>query len=150
MTEKRAQTTEADDLLRRLDAARVDLVQALQATDHESFAENEPDGESVKRITERTVDDINFYFGRLVARALNLPQPPCLSRAEFSTLREAVMALQVAHRRFGNLLHDLRPEDLEKTADDPELGSYTLRQVLELAAAQYNQRAQEVHRIAGG
>jgi len=150
MTEKRAQTTEADDLLRRLDAARVDLVQALQATDHESFAENEPDGESVKRITERTVDDINFYFGRLVARALNLPQPPCLSRAEFSTLREAVMALQVAHRRFGNLLHDLRPEDLEKAADDPELGNYTLRQVLELAAAQYNQRAQEVHRIAGG
>jgi hypothetical protein len=150
MAEKRAQTTEADDLLRRLDAARVDLVQALQATDHESFAENEPDGESVKRITERTVDDINFYFGRLVARALNLPQPPCLSRAEFSTLREAVMALQVAHRRFGNLLHDLRPEDLEKAADDPELGNYTLRQVLELAAAQYNQRAQEVHRIAGG
>ena len=150
MAEERAQTTEADDLLRRLDAARVDLVQALQATDHESFAENEPDGESVKRITERTVDDINFYFGRLVARALNLPQPPCLSRAEFSTLREAVMALQVAHRRFGNLLHDLRPEDLEKAADDPELGNYTLRQVLELAAAQYNQRAQEVHRIAGG
>jgi hypothetical protein len=143
-------TEQVTDLLHRLDSARVELVRALEATDYETFAEPEPDGESVKRITERTTDDVNFYFGRLAARALNLPQPPCLSRAEFATLREGVMALQVAHRRFSNLLHDLLPEDLAKTVDDPELGSYTLRQVLELAAAQYNQRAQEVRRIAGG
>ena len=149
MTEDTAPTTATDDLLARLDAGRLDIVESLEATDHEAFAAADADGESVKRVAERTVDDINFYFGRLVARALNLPQPPCLSRAEFSSLREAVMALQVAHRRFGNLLHDLLPEDLEKTAEDADLGSYTLRQVLELAAAQYNQRAQEVRRLAG-
>ena len=58
------------------------------------------------------------------------------------------MAFQVAHRSFGTLLHDLLPADLEKKAEDPDLGSYTLLQVLELAAAQYNQRAQEVRRLA--
>jgi hypothetical protein len=142
--------TEIEDLLQRLDAARLALVEALEATDHTAFDETAGEDESVKRIVERTVDDVNFYFGRLTARALNLPQPPCLSRAQFGSLREGVMAFQVAHRRFGNLLHDLRPEDMEKTAEDAELGSYTLRQVLELATAQYNQRAQEVRRIAGG
>ena len=57
------------------------------------------------------------------------------------------MAFQVAHRSFSTLLHDLQPDDLEKKAEDPDLGSYTLLQVLELAAAQYNQRAQEVRRL---
>ncbi len=58
------------------------------------------------------------------------------------------MEFQVAHRSFSTLLHDLQPGDLEKKAEDPELGSYTLRQVLELATAQFNQRAQEVRRLA--
>ncbi len=148
MTEQQAQKTETDDLLRRLDGARLALVEALEATDHDSFARALSDGESVERVNERTVDDVNFYFARLAARALNLAQPPDLVRADLSSLREGVMAFQVAHRSFGMLLHDLLPPDLEKKAEDPELGSYTLRQVLELAAAQYNQRAQEVRRLA--
>ena len=147
MTEEQAQKTETDDLRQRLDGARLALVEALEATAHESFATADGDGESIKRVIERTVDDVNFYFGRLASRALNLPQPPDLVRADLGTLREGVMAFQVAHRSFGTLLHDLLPPDLEKKAADPELGSYTLRQVLELAAAQYNQRAQEVRRL---
>ncbi len=148
MTEEQAQKTETDDLLQRLDGARLSLVETLEAAGHDSFAKADKDGESIKRVIERTVDDVNFYFARLASRALNLPQPPDLVRADLGSLREAVMAFQVAHRSFGTLLHDLLPPDLEKKAEDPELGNYTLRQVLELAAAQYNQRAQEVRRLA--
>lgn len=149
MTEEQAQKTETDDLIERLDGGRLALVEALEASDPEAFATATADGETIKRVNERTVDDVNFYFGRLVARALNLPQPPDLVRADLGSLREGVMAFQVAHRTLGTLLHDLLPADLEKKAEDPELGSYTLRQVLELAAAQYNQRAQEVRRLTG-
>ncbi len=149
MTEEQAQKTETDDLVERLDGGRLALVEALEASDPEAYATATADGESIKRVNERTVDDVNFYFGRLVARALNLPQPPDLVRADLGSLREGVMAFQVAHRTLGTLLHDLLPADLEKKAEDPELGSYALRQVLELAAAQYNQRAQEVRRLAG-
>ncbi len=148
MTEEQAQKTDTEDLLQRLDGARLALVEALESTNHDSFASAASDGESIKRVNERTVDDVNFYFGRLAARALNLPQPPDLVRADLGSLREGVLAFQVAHRSFSTLLHDLQPGDLEKKAEDPELGSYTLRQVLELAAAQYNQRAQEVRRLS--
>jgi hypothetical protein len=150
MTDKEtAATPEIDEILERLDRARLALVEALEASDHDTFAEAKgEDGESIKRIVERTIDDVNFYFGRLVSRALNLPQPPCLGRAEANGLREGVMSFQVAHRRFSNLLHDLLPEDLEKEANDPELGTYTLRQTLELTAAQYNQRAQQVRSLS--
>jgi hypothetical protein len=97
---------------------------------------------------ERTVDDLNFYYGRLAARALSLPQPPCMQRAEFMSLREATISLQVAHRRFSNLLHDLIPRDLERTAVDQEHGTYTLKQVLEMAAAHYRLRTQQAQQIA--
>ena len=147
-TKKKTPENEIDDILTRLDRARLALVEALEATDHEAFGAAPRGEEPVKRILERTADDVNFYFGRLAARALNLPQPPCLGRAEFGSLREGVMAFQVAHRRFSNLLHDVLLEDLEKVASDPELGSYTLRQVLELTAAQYNQRAQQVRKLS--
>ncbi len=148
MTEDQAQKTETDDLLQRLDGARLALVEALESTDHDSFARAVSDDESIKTVNERTVNDVNFYFGRLAARALNLPQPPDLVPADLGSLREGVMAFQVAHRSFSTLLHDLQSSDLEKKAEDPELGSYTLRQVLELATAQFNQRAQEVRRLA--
>jgi len=92
MTEKQAQMTSTDDLLQRLDSARLALLEALEATDHNSFASADADGDSIKRINERTVDDVNFYFGRLAARALNLPQPPDLVRADFGSLLEGVMA----------------------------------------------------------
>lgn len=139
---------ELRDLLQRLQKARAGLMEALSALDPDLFTAEVADGESVKRALERTVDDLNFYYGTLAARALSLPQPPCLQRADFSSLREATMSLQVAHRRFSNLLHDVLPGDLGKVAIDPQHGTYTLRQILELATAQYSLRTQQVQRIA--
>jgi len=149
MTEaNEAPKTDLEDLLRRLDDARTALVEAVGRVPQEQFENENAEGESVKHALDRTADDVNFYYGRLVARALNLPQPPCLTRSDFGSVREGSMALQVAHRRFTNLLHDVLPADLEKVAADPELGTYTLRQVLEMAAAQYRMRAQPVERLA--
>ena len=139
---------ELEDMLRRLESAREELMAALDAIDAERFEKESADGDSIKRTLERTADDLNFYYGRLAARALSLPQPPCLQRADFMSLREATVSLQVAHRRFSNLLHDLVPKDLERTAADEEHGSHTLRQVLEMAAAHYRLRAQQVQQIA--
>jgi hypothetical protein len=139
---------ELEDLLRRLDDAHTALVEAISTTPAEQFQAENEEGESVKGALDRTVDEMNFYYGRLVARALNLPQPPCLTRSDLGSAREASMALQVAHRRFTNLLHDVLPEDLERVAADPELGTFTLRQILEMAAAQYRVRTQQVQRLA--
>jgi hypothetical protein len=144
---KPASTREVEKLLLRLDEARTSLVQALKGCDPSRFANETGDGESLKRTLERTTDDVSFYYGRLVARAMSLPQPPCLQRADYSSLREATVSLQVAHRRFSNLLHDLVASDLERKAVDPELGSYTLRQILEMATAHYALRTQQVSRL---
>ncbi len=141
---------EMEDLLRRLEEARLDLMDALGACASHQFQREGADGESIKRALERTADDLNFYYGRLVARAISLPQPPCLQGAEFASLREATVSLQVAHRRFANLLHDLTPADLERAATEGKQGPYTLRQVLELTAAHYRMRAQQVRHIAAG
>jgi hypothetical protein len=70
-----------------------------------------------------------------------------MSSANFMSLREASMALQVAHRRFGNLLHDVLPEDLERTAQDDH-ATYTLKQILEMAIAHYNRREQQLKSLA--
>lgn len=148
MTQEDAPAITLEGVIRRLDAAKQTLVDALKSAEDAPFEAETSDGNSLRRALERTVDDINFYYGRLVARALNLPQPPCLTRAEFGSLREGSMSLQVAHRRFSNLLHDLIPEDLEKLAKDPEHGKFTLRQILEMATGQYNMRAQQVQRLA--
>ncbi len=136
-----------EDVLRRLDTARSRLVESLDAFDPLSFDGEGEDGESVKGALERTVDDLNFYYGVLAARALGSTPPACTQRAEFMTLREAVISLQVAHRRFTNLLHDVKPADLEKTASDDH-GTYTLKQVLEMAAAQYRLRTKQVRKLA--
>lgn len=148
MTENAEDKADLEDLMRRLDEARSALVEALGETPADQFAADSPEGDSVKHALDRTVDEVNFYYGRLIARALNLPQPPCLTKSDFGSAREAAMALQVAHRRLANLLHDVLPDDLEKVAADPELGSFTLRQVLEMAAAQYRMRTQQVQRLA--
>jgi len=138
---------EVEKLMLRLDEARASLVQAVKGCDPSRFANEAGDGESLKRTLERTADDVNFYYGRLVARAMSLPQPPCLQRADFSSLREATVSLQVAHGRFSNLLHDLVATDLERKVEDPELGTYTLRQILEMATAHYALRTQQVSRL---
>ena len=142
-----APALELEDVLKRLESARAGLMEAVEASDPTKFEEEKAEGESVKRTLERAVDEVNFYYGMLVARALNLPQPPCMANADFMSLREASMALQVAHRRFGNLLHDVVPEDLKRTVED-EHATYTLKQALELAIAHYNRRAQQLKALA--
>lgn len=140
---------ELEGLLRRLEDARAALLDALKGADRSRFQEvNE--GESLKRMLERTADDVNFYYGRLVSRAMSLPQPPCLIKADFSSLREAAAAIAVTHQRFSNTLHDLRPEDLQREATDPELGTFTMRQILEMLTAHYALRTQQVASLAGG
>lgn len=138
-----------EEILTRLDNSKGTLVEALEQAGAADFTRDHGEGESLKHSLDRTVDELNFYYGRLAARALNLPQPPCLTRSDTGSLREGTMAVQVAHRRFTNLLHDLVPDDLAKVAADDELGSYTLQQVLELAIAQYKMRAHQVQRLAG-
>jgi hypothetical protein len=135
------------DVLKRLESARAGLMEAVEASDLTNFEQQNGEGESVKRTIERAVDEVNFYYGGLVARALNLPQPPFVSNADFMSLREASMSLQEAHRRFGNLLHDVIPDDLERTAEDDH-ASYTLKQILEMAVAHYNRREQQLKALA--
>ena len=150
MTERKpVSQNELEDVLRRLEAAREELIETLQSTDGALFEKQNADGESIKTTLERTADDINFYYGSLTARALGLPQPPCMQKAEFMSLREATLSIQVAHRRFSNLLHDLLADDLDKVATGEEHGKYTLRQILELAAAHYRLRNQQVRALAG-
>lgn len=145
-----AATFELEDLLCRLEESRTAFTEAMEECPPEAFAGHDPNSESVRQALERTSDELNFYYGLLAARALNLPQPPCLQKADFLSLREAKISLQVSHRRFTNLLHDLIPADLERTAKDEQGGTYTLRQVLEMAAGQYRLRAQQVRRLVAG
>lgn len=148
MTEEAAgPRAEMDEILARLEDAKEDLTRAIEEADPERFQRRNVDGDSLKRVLERAADDLNFYYGHLVARALSLPPPPCTQAADFLSLHEAKMALQVAHRRFTNYLHDLQPSDLERTARDQEHGTYTLRQLLEMAAAHYRLRAQQVRTL---
>jgi hypothetical protein len=56
----------------------------------------------------------------------------------------------VSHRRLTNLLHELTPGDLEREAVDPELGSYRMRQILEMATAHYVLRTQQVQKVQPG
>jgi len=145
---KAAKQTELDDVLHRLESAREQLIETLTTLDGALFDRPNADGESVKTTLERAADDINFYYGRLAARLLNLPQPPCMLKAEFMSLREATLSVQVAHRRFANLLHDLVPADLARSASGEDHGEYTLSQVLEMAIAHYRLRLQQVRALA--
>ena len=148
MTEVNTDTAlQLADVLKRLESARAGLMEAVEASDLTNFEQQNSEGESVKRTIERAVDEVNFYYGGLVARALNLPQPPFVSSADFMSWREASMSLQEAHRRFGNLLHDVIPDDLERTAEDDH-ASYTLKQILEMAVAHYNRREQQLKALA--
>lgn len=150
MTEGNSEATlDLEGLLQRLNEAQQSLIETLKSLDPKQF-EGPDETASVKRALERTVDDLNFYYGQLTARCLNLPQPPCLGSAEFSGLREATMAVQVAHRRYSNLLHDLLPDDLDKQTTDEQGVTYTLRQLIEMTAAHYNVRARQLRSIGEG
>ena len=141
---------ELEGILGRLQEGLEALMEAIEEAAPEEFGQERQGGDSAKRVLERAVDDVNFYYGRLVAKAVSLPQPPYMETANFSSLREAMMALQLAHRRFSNLLHDLRGEDLSRRTRLESTSEYTLGQVLETAAAHYRLRAEQIRNARGG
>ena len=143
-------TKEMDALLNRFHEAQQALMRAISEAAPDQFKKaNEEDG-SAKRILERSADEVNFYYGRLVAQALSLPQPPGMETASFQSLEEAKISLQVAHKRFSNLLHNLTAEDLERKARLEGTTEYTLRQVLETAVAHYKLRTEQLANIGEG
>ena len=144
MTEGNSEAAlELEDILKRLSESQDALLATLKDVDSGRFDVEAPNGASVKRSLERSVDDLNLYYGSLVANCLNLAQPPLLEKSEFATLREGTMALQVSQRRFTSLLHDVLPQDLEKTTTDERQATYSLRQLLEMTTAHYHLRVKQ-------
>ena len=143
-------TKEVDALLSRFHEAQQTLMGAIAEASPDQFETAEEENGSVKRILERSADEVNFYYGRLVAQALSLPQPPGMETAAFQSLEEASVSLQVAHRRFSNLLHDLTAADLERKTRLEGTAEYTLRQVLETAVAHYILRTEQLASIGEG
>jgi hypothetical protein len=138
-----AAVEEIEDLLDRLRAAHRSFIAAVGRADPDRFAAEGQDGDSLKRILERSADDVNFYYGQLVARALALPQPP-METAEFESIADAKTALQLAHRRLTRLLNDISSADLERKTKLESTAEYTLRQVLETVVAHYRLRADQL------
>ncbi|MCH8920072.1 MAG: hypothetical protein IIA23_05110, partial [Chloroflexi bacterium] len=120
-------TKEMDALLNRFHEAQQALMRAISEAAPDQFKKAKKEDGSAKRILERSADEVNFYYGRLVAQALSLPQPPGMETASFQSLEEAKISLQVAHKRFSNLLHNLTAEDLERKARLEGTTEYTLR-----------------------
>ncbi len=141
---------EMEELLSRLRRAHRSLMDAIDRTPPHLFQLEGEEGESIQRLLERSADDVNFYYGRLIARAVSLPQPPEMEPADFGSLGEAKASLQLAHRRLAKLLHDLTAEDLARTTRLESTSEYTLRQVLETAVAHYNLRAEQLKKAGGG
>jgi hypothetical protein len=73
-----------------------------------------------------------------------------METAAFQSLEEARVSLQVAHKRFSNLLHDLTAKDLERKTRLEGTAEYTLRQVLETAVAHYKLRTEQLANIGEG
>lgn len=130
-------------LLRRLEDAKEELLSSLDGLGPEEFGWQR-DSRSIRRAVEETVDRFNLYFSRYLARALGLPPPPCIVPAQLGSAREAAIAVQIAHRRLGNLLHDLRPEDLSRTVTIEGEGTVGLAALLERAVEQYRRCRDEV------
>jgi len=142
-----ADSQAVEPLLRDIEEAKQALLDACAQVTDEEFAWEMPQGQSIKGALEKAADDINFFYAMLVARALGLPPLPCLRNAEFLSIREAIMAIQVVHRRFTNLLHDLRPEALARTAQAQSGSMVSLRRVLEMTAQHYRSQAVQVQRL---
>ena len=142
--------TELEGLLNRLRQAQRALMRAVGNAAPERFGRAGEGGDSIKRILERSADDVNFYYGRLVAQALSLPQPPGMEPADFESLAEARASLLLAHRRFSQLLHDLTVEDLDRKTRLESTTEYTLRQVLETAVAHYRLRTDQLRNLGAG
>jgi hypothetical protein len=140
---------EIDELLSRLQEAHQALMDAIADVAPEEFERENDEGDSVRQILERSANDVNFYYGRLVAQAVSLPQPPHMKEADFGSATEAKRSLQVAHRRLSKLLHDVTAEDLKRRTRLESTGEYTLQQVLETAVAHYKLRADQIGNVRG-
>lgn len=138
---------ETEALLNRLQEAHQTLMTAISEAAPQQFERENREGDSIKRILERSADDVNFYYGRLVARAVSLPQPPDIETADFGSLEEAKAFLQMAHRHLSKLLHDLTAADLDRKTRLESTADYTLRQVLEMAVAHYKLRTDQLNSI---
>lgn len=138
---------ETEALLNRLQEAHRTLMKAITEAAPQQFERENREGDSIKRILERSADDVNFYYGRLVARAVSLPQPPDIETADFGSLEEAKASLQMAHRHLSKLLHDLTAADLDRKTRLESTADYTLRQVLEMAVAHYKLRTDQLNSI---
>ena len=142
--ESTRRTDELQGLLRRLQEGHEAFTAAIEQARPQDFERERQGSRSLKWVLERAVDDLNLYYGRLVANALSLPQPPYLEPSDFASLAEAKASLQTAHRRFSNLLHDLRPTDLKRRAAMEAGSEFKLREVLEMTIAHYKLRAEQV------
>ncbi len=138
---------ETEALLNRLQEAHQTLMKAITEAAPQQFERENREGDSIKRILERSADDANFYYGRLVARAVSLPQPPDIETADFGSLEEAKAFVQMAHRHLSKLLHDLTAADLDRKTRLESTADYTLRQVLEMAVAHYKLRTDQLNSI---
>ena len=138
---------ETEALLNRLQEAHQTLMKAITEAAPQRFERENREGDSIKRILERSADDVNFYYGRLVARAVSLPQPPDIETADFGSLEEAKAFVQMAHRHLSKLLHDLTAADLDRKTRLESTADYTLRQVLEMAVAHYKLRTDQLNSI---
>ena len=148
--ERPTATAELEGLLSRLQEAQRALMKVVAEAAPERFERSIAEGDSIKRILERSADDVNFYYGRLVAQALSLPQPPGMETADFGSLAEAKASLLLAHRRFSRLLHDLTVADLKRKTRLESTAEYTLRQVLETAVAHYRLRTDQLMNLGEG
>lgn len=135
--------SEPAELLRQLEDAKEALLSSLNGVGPQEFGWQR-DGRSIRRAVEETVDRFNLHFSRYLARALGLPPQPCIVPAQLGSAREAAIAVQIAHRRLSNLLHDLRPEDLSRTVTVEDEGPVTLRALLDQAVEQYRRCCAEV------
>lgn len=137
-------TGELDGILQRLRESHDALIKAIEKATPEDFQRPTENEDTTKRILERAANDVNLYYGRLVAAAVSLPQPPYLEAADFGSIDEASTFIQEAHRRFTSLLHNLTEEDLARKTRLETTSELTLRQVLETAAAHYKLRADQM------
>ncbi len=136
--------TDLDLLARRLEEGKEALLLALAGVGPEEFVWEDEQGRSLRRLLEGAVDALNLHWGRLLALALGLPPVPCIAPAQFASAREAVLVLQVAHRRLLNLLHPLSPEELKREAVTPEGRQVRVVEILAMVAGQYEEWAKEI------
>ncbi len=135
-----------DRLMQSLEQAKEELASALEQVSPQEFAW-EREGRSIRRTAEETADRLNLQLSRHLARALGLPPPPCVVPAQLGSPREAAIAVRIAHRRFGNLLHDLQSEDLARAVTVDGEGQVKVGDLVERALACYREALAQVREL---